>query len=142
MMTTGTQSPAGPSLSAADKEAAAAVPQRIVSAWKNQDAAAFAAVFTGDGSMILPGVCLKGRDQIQSFMSSAFAGPYKGTQVTGQPLDVRFFSDDAGIIITGGGVLAAGETQVSAERAIRASWIIVKQDKAWQLAAYHNCPAG
>ncbi len=140
-MTTGTQSPADPSLSAADRAAAAAVPQLIVSAWKNQDAAAFAAVFTDDGSMILPGVYLKGRNQIQTFMTSAFAGPYKGTQVTGQPLDVRFFSDDAGIIITGGGVLTAGETEVAAERAIRASWVIVKQEKAWQLAAYHNCPS-
>jgi uncharacterized protein (TIGR02246 family) len=43
------------------------------------------------------------------------------------------------VLITEGGVLAPGET-VAAERLIRATWVVAKQDNGWQLAAYHNSP--
>jgi uncharacterized protein (TIGR02246 family) len=124
----------------ADRAAVVAVPERIVTAWAKHDADAFAAVFTEDGSMILPGLYRQGRDDIRSFMTEAFAGPYKGTQVTGQPLDMRFFGGDTAVITTQGGVLAPGEKHVAPERSIRASWVVVKQGGQWLLAAYQNSP--
>jgi uncharacterized protein (TIGR02246 family) len=123
----------------ADRAAVVEVPERIVTAWAKHDADAFAAVFTEDGSMILPGLYRQGRDDIRSFMTEAFAGPYKGTQVTGRPLDMRFFGDTA-VITTKGGVLGPGEKDVAPERSIRASWVVVKQGGQWLLAAYQNSP--
>lgn len=142
-MTT-TQSPpstfVGPS--PADQTAVWAISQRIVAAWADNDADAFAAVFAEDATMILPGLYRQGRDGIRSYMAGAFAGPYRGTQVTGQPINIRFLGRDAVLLITAGGVLSPGETKVSPSRAIRASWLCVKQDGVWYLAAYQNSETG
>jgi len=123
-----------------DQAAIAAIPQRVVAAWAAHDAEAFAEVFTEDGSMILPGLFKKGRGEIGAFMREAFAGEYKGTQVTGDPIEMRFFGPETGLLLTAGGVLAPGEKEVAADRAIRASWLVVKTNDGWQLAAYQNSP--
>ncbi|GIJ22970.1 SgcJ/EcaC family oxidoreductase [Micromonospora lutea] len=123
-----------------DQAGVAALPGRIVSAWAQHDADAFGAVFVEDGTMILPDLYLKGRDAIVAFMRDAFAGPYRGTTVTGQPIDIRFLNGEVAVVLTEGGVLLPGENTVAPERAIRASWLMVKGDGGWQLAAYQNSP--
>ncbi len=119
----------------------AAVPGRLVSAWAAHDAETFSQLFIQDGTMILPGVYKKGREDIRKHMEAGYAGPYKGTSVTGTPLEIKPLGSDAFALITVGGVLAPGETEVSTEEAIRASWILVKDDDGtWRLAVYQNCP--
>ncbi|MBA0125326.1 SgcJ/EcaC family oxidoreductase [Haloechinothrix sp. YIM 98757] len=114
----------------------------IIEAWSRNDAAAFAAVFTEDATMALPGSYAKGQHEIEAFMAAGYAGPYRGSRVTGTPVDVRQLSDDLAIIVTEGGVLLPGETEVAAERAVRATWVVVRQPGGgWRIAAYHNAPA-
>jgi len=127
-------------MSANDQQAAQGVIGRIVAAWAKNDADAFADTFTEDGSLILPGVFLTSREEIRSFMTKAFAGPYKGTNVTGTPLAMKPLADGA-LVITQGGVLAPGETEVAPERAIRASWLLARKGSAWHITAYQNTPA-
>ena len=119
------------------------VPLRLVEAWSRNDAGAVASVFTEDGVMLLPGDVYKhGRDEIQSFMLAAYAGPFKGTGVTGRPVDLRFVGDDVALIRTHGGILAPGETEIDPELAVRSSWVTVKRDGQWYLAGYQNSPRG
>jgi uncharacterized protein (TIGR02246 family) len=129
-----------PKIPAAQMAEIAAVPGRLVSAWDAHDADAFADLFIEDGSLIMPGVYKTGRDEIRKFMAAGYAGPYKGTSVTGTPLDVKRLGTASVALVTVGGVLAPGEKEVSTEQAIRASWILVKDDGTWRLAVYHNCP--
>lgn len=130
---------AGPS--PADQAAVWSVSQRVVAAWANNDADAFAATFALDGTMILPGVYRQGRENIRQYMAAEFAGPLRGTTVTGQPIYIRFLGSEAMLLITLGGVVERGETQLSDASAIRASWLITKQDDGqWLLSAYQNSP--
>lgn len=136
-----TSTPAAASaISGTEQAAIAAVPARMVAAWAAQDANAFADLFTQDGTLILPGVYRKGREEIREFMAAGYAGPYQGTRVTGSPIDIKPLADGAVALLTMGGVLAPGETEVSDNAAIRASWILVRRDGRWQLAVYQNCP--
>src|SRR5690242_11443506 len=100
-MTTSNPTVAGPS--DADRAAVAALPGRVVEAWARHDADTFAAVFTADGTMILPGLFKKGRDEIRAYMRDAFADQYRDTRVTGRPVDVKFLGPDSGVLITQGG---------------------------------------
>ncbi|OKK14293.1 hypothetical protein AMK16_31130 [Streptomyces sp. CB00455] len=139
-MTTSPAAPAGTAVSDADKAAVAALPGRIVAAWAKHDATAFAQVFTPQGTMILPGAYRDGREEIEAFMAAAFQGPFKGTQVTGTPLALKFIRSDVAVVVTQGGVLAPGESEVADERAVRATWVAAKEDGEWYLAAYQNSP--
>lgn len=136
-----TDSLAHPEVSFDDWAAMATVPQRMIEAWAAHDAKAFSELFTDDGSLILPGrPLLRSKEQIHSFMAAAFAGPFKGTRVTGRPVNLRVISDDVGLLITDGGIVAAGASELADKDAIRASWLLVKRDRKWYLAAYQNGP--
>ncbi|MEC3975176.1 SgcJ/EcaC family oxidoreductase [Amycolatopsis sp. H20-H5] len=125
-----------------EKEALS-VPLRLVAAWAKNDADGVADAFTDDGVMILPGDVLKqGREEIRSFMAAAYAGPFKGTGVTGTPVDVRFVTDEVALLRTHGGILAPGETEIDPELAVRSTWVVVKRDGQWFLAGYQNSPRG
>jgi uncharacterized protein (TIGR02246 family) len=126
---------------AADQAAIAVIPQRLLAAWAHQDAGAIADLFTEDGTLILPGVFRKGRQDIKEYFAEAFTGPYAGTQVVGKPIGLRFLGPDVALLLSAGGVLAAGETEVSAAQAIRSSWLAVRTEGQWRLAAYQNSTA-
>jgi uncharacterized protein (TIGR02246 family) len=139
-MTTNTPEYGTTALSGSEQAEIAALPARMVKAWAAHDATAFSELFAQDGTLILPGIYKKGREEIRKFMEAGYTGPYKGTTVTGSPLDVKLLGEGAVALLTVGGVIAPGETELSADAAIRASWILVKRDGEWQLAVYQNCP--
>lgn len=118
----------------------AAAPGRIMAAWAAHDADAFAAAFTEDAFMVLPGASVVGREEIRDFMAQAFAGPYRGTQVTGTPAEARFTSQSSAVVLTTGGVIAAGADEVDPTAAVHGLWVLVQRDDEWAIAAYQNTP--
>lgn len=123
-----------------DAAAIAALTQKMVAGWAYGDADTIAGLFVEDGTLILAGTFCDGREEIRDYFAKAFEGKYKGTQVTGKPISIRFLGPNAAILLSNGGVLESGETEVSEAGAIRASWLVVQQDGQWRLAAYQNTP--
>lgn len=126
--------------SQADQVGVAALTQKVVAAWAYHDAETFAGLFVEDGTMILAGEYHKGRANILAFLTAAYEGNYKGSQVTGKPVDMRFLAPNVCLLLTEGGVLYKGESELTEENQIRASWLAVKEDGQWKLAAYQNTP--
>jgi uncharacterized protein (TIGR02246 family) len=124
----------------ADQAAIAALTQKVLAAWAYHDADTFADVFVEDGTMILPGSLSTGRDEIREQMVKEWAGRWKDTQVTGKPISIRVLGPDVILLLSLGGVLHRGETEVTEANAIRASWLAVRQDGEWKLASYQNSP--
>jgi len=75
-------------------------------------------------------------------MAAGFAGPLKGSRVIDTPGDVRLVNAETAIVVSEGGIVFAGETTSPPDRMVRATWVVVKRDGRWLIAAYHNSPAG
>lgn len=126
---------------ATETAAVHALLDQLSAAWAENDAKKFAELFAPEGTVVLPGdVLLDGRAHIEGFMTQAYQGPYKGTGVTGRALVTHFHDENTAVMITEGGVLAPGETEPAPQRAIRATWVCLKRDGRWLLAAYQNSP--
>jgi uncharacterized protein (TIGR02246 family) len=127
---------------AAEMAAIRALPeQRIPAAWKNNDANAFAAQYTRDATLVVPGpggVYLNGRDQIRNFMEANFAGPAKGSTVTAKVVNARCVTRHVAILVTTGGIVLPGETEPPAERIGVQTWTIINQRGQWLATAYQN----
>jgi uncharacterized protein (TIGR02246 family) len=136
-MTTPAVSQSG--ISGTDQEAIAALPQRMIAAWASHDAVAFGELFMPDGTLILPGVYIKGRAEITEYMAAEFVGQYAGTRVIGSPLDLKPLGPGAVALLTTGGVLPPSQSELTSDEAIRASWIAVRGEDGWQLSVYQNC---
>jgi uncharacterized protein (TIGR02246 family) len=127
--------------SKADQQAVLGVLKGVREAWEANDAEAFVADYLDDASVVQPGVYRKDRQEIQSSMAGAFAGPLKGSRVIDQPQDVRFLNEDTAIVISEGGIVFPGQNAVPSEGTVRATWVLAKRDGRWHVAAYHYSAA-
>ncbi len=115
--------------------------QSVYDTWESGDADALAELYTDDATVVQPGIHKKNNDDIRTTMAAGFAGPLKGSRVLDEPQSVRFLGSDTAVVITEGGVLMAGQTGLAAERLVRATWVLTKQNDQWYVAAYQNSPA-
>jgi uncharacterized protein (TIGR02246 family) len=125
---------------AADETAIRNVLKGVYEAWNASDADAFVAEYTEDASAILPGSYRKSREEIRESMKAGFSTFLKGSTTTDKVLNIRFLNDDAAVVVSETGILFPGETEVPADRLVVASWVLVRQDGKWLLAAYQNSP--
>lgn len=115
--------------------------QAVYDAWADNDADAFAALYTDDATVVQPGIHKKNKEDIRTTMAAGFAGPLKGSRVLDEPQSIRLIGPDAAIVITEGGVLMAGEAELPTERMVRATWVLARVDGQWHVAAYQNSAA-
>jgi uncharacterized protein (TIGR02246 family) len=113
----------------------------IYAAWADNDADAFVSGYRDDATVVMPGVHHLGKSAIRDSMAAGFQGPLKGSRAVDEPLDIRIIGGDTAVVVSKAGILMAGETAVPTEREVHATWVLTKQDGAWQVAAYANAPA-
>ncbi|MFI0366593.1 SgcJ/EcaC family oxidoreductase [Actinomadura sp. 1N219] len=124
-----------------DAGAIVAIVKKLASSWAEGDAAALSELYAVDALVALPGdVFLRGRSEIRDWMADALDGKWKGTQVLGVPLEIRYLTDDTIVMFSQGGAYKPGESEVSVDDAIRGLWVFAKKNGEWTISAYENTP--
>jgi uncharacterized protein (TIGR02246 family) len=124
-----------------DEKAVREVLGRLYAAWADNDADAFAALYTDDATVVMPGVLNQGRAKVREHMAAGFEGPLKGTRAVDEPLEIRIIDGSTAIVVSRAGILMAGERDLTAEHERLATWVLCQQDGQWLIAAYANAPA-
>ena len=107
--------------------------------WAAMDAAGFAACYADDATVIGPGIYLRGKDEIDRSMATAFAGPLKGSLRPHSARIVRFLSADTAVVVTESATIFPGETEPSPDRQHLVTWILTRHDGRWLVEANHIC---
>ncbi|RMI33411.1 SgcJ/EcaC family oxidoreductase [Nocardia stercoris] len=109
-------------------------------AWAAGDAERFVADYDAEATVITPGIYRRNRDEVRDGMAANFGGVFAKSTVTDEIQDIRFLGPDHAVVVSRAGILFAGETELPADRYVNATWVLVKQDDRWSVAAYHNSP--
>ena len=123
-----------------DEKAVLTVPMRIQEGWERNDAAYFAETFTDNGSLLMKDEQLTSRDEIGAYMKAGFEGPFRGARVRGWPLAVKFLDERTALVVSQGGLILDGETEVAPERQVRTTWVIIKENGDWKLFNHQTSP--
>ena len=117
-----------------------AVLRALVANWAANDADRFADLYSEDATIVTPGGFFRAsREAIRAHMTAGFAGPMRGSRCVDEPRSVRIIGGDAAVVISGSGVVARGEAEISAEQKRLATWVLSKHGGRWFIDSYHNC---
>lgn len=125
-----------------DDAAIRAVEQRQQDAWNAHDAHAYAAIFTEDTDVVnVLGWWWKGRSELQTKLSGAFASVFAQSTLTVTAVDVRYL--EPGIAIAHvrwtmkGAKTPTGDLSNLPQVGLQTQ-ILQKRDGAWLIAAFQN----
>ena len=113
---------------------------RVRAAWDANDANAFADMFVENGSMLVGDRQLMNREEIRSYMASAFSGAYQGSRLTEKPVEIRLLTDSVALAVADGGIIPKGADSVEAADLVRGTWIIAKTDGDWRIVSRQTSP--
>lgn len=123
-----------------DEGAAFTAVLRVRAAWDANDAHAFAGMFAQNGSMLVGDRQLMNSDEIACYMAEAFAGPYRGSRLAEEPIEVRLLTDSVALAVTEGGIIPAGQDSFALSDKVRGTWIIAATGDDWRIVSRQTSP--
>jgi len=124
-----------------DQAAIEAVELKQAAAWNAHDAAAYAALFTPDGDVInVVGWWWKGRDEIRSKLTDAFAFVFKDSRLTITDVEIRVLSSDIAVSHvrwTMTGALSPPGEPAPPQDGIQLQ-VLVRNEDGWHIASFQN----
>lgn len=124
-----------------DEAAIQNLESKQAAAWNSHDASAYAALFAPDGDVVnVLGWWWKGRDEIQSKLTDAFAIVFRDSQLTITHVSVRKLSPDiavAHVRWTMKGALAPAGGAAPPAQGIQLQ-ILVRGKDGWRIASFQN----
>lgn len=130
------------SLNPADEAAIRDLYQQMIDGWNAGSGEGFASVFAEDGEQVaFDGTRYHGRVEIAAAHQQLFDTWVKGSRLVGKVLDVRLLTPDVAQMNTIGGTILAGQSDIDPDRNSIQTFIAVKRDDAWRVAAFNNTRA-
>jgi uncharacterized protein (TIGR02246 family) len=119
--------------------------RQFMRAWSDGDAAAFASLFTPDADFVaFSGVHLAGREAIEAAHRTLFAGPMRGSVITGvDSAKIRYLRPDVAVVVAATGLSrAVGAAANPGRESTTATLVVVREPGAWRFAAFQNTGRG
>ncbi|WP_106192530.1 SgcJ/EcaC family oxidoreductase [Umezawaea tangerina] len=118
----------------------AAIPARMIEAWNDGDATAFAAPFAEDAHFVaFEGTVLHGTEAVVAFHQPLFDTVLKGSRlVNGEVPFVRVHDDRFAVVHSRLSVILPGEAAPSPSRNSMELYTVVKGEAGWKVVAMQN----
>lgn len=126
---------------ATDDASVSALYYALLESWNRRDAAAYAALFAEDGSVVgFDGSQMNGREEIEVSLRQIFADHQTAAYV-GKIRETRFLSPTIAVVRAVVGMVPPGQSEINpAVNAIQGV-VAVRRDGEWRIALAQNTPA-
>ena len=114
---------------------------RLLQAWNEQDAIAFARLFSGKGLAIgFDGTQMFGYSEIEAALKKIFQDHRTGNYVS-MVRAITHLNDHCILLYAVAGMIPAGETQINPALNTIQTLLAVKRDIGWHIELFQNTPA-
>ena len=129
-----------PATHAADETAIKQLVQQLQEGWNAHDGKAFAAPFAADADyVVVNGMKIKGREEIEKGHAGIFATIYKDSHNVGTVKGIRFLRSDVALVHVEWNLEHSMGGERKRARAMN-SLVVTKDNGKWSIAAFHNTP--
>lgn len=112
---------------------------RLLTAWGDNDAAAYGACFTEDSDYVsYDGSRAVGRADMQHAHDQLFRGVLSGSRLVGEIESIRHLSPDTALVHANASVLMPWRSELPKRRLSRQTLVAVRTERGWLLTALHN----
>ncbi|MGV9723067.1 SgcJ/EcaC family oxidoreductase [Nocardia beijingensis] len=111
----------------------------LMRTWTDNDAAAYAALFTEDSDYVsYDGTRATGRGEHQANHDKLFRGVLAGSALVGDLESIRFVTPDVAIVHGTASVLMPWRSRLPQRRLSRQTLVTVRTEEGWKITALHN----